>query len=84
MGGWLPGGPSPVISGSLGQLEEPLARRALLGLHIPVMLRVGLFTARGPWVSTHTWRLCLTGDSTNAMNSLERGRGQSISSGTRV
>lgn len=74
MSGWLPGGPSTRISVSLGQLEVPLARRALPGLHIPVMLCVGLFTAQGPGEHTHL-RLCLTGDSTRVANSLEeRGR----------
>lgn len=63
-----------MISVSLGQLKVPLARRALPGLHIPIVLCTGLFTAR-PWVGTHTWCLCLTGGSTKAMNSLRREAG---------
>lgn len=63
-----------MISVSLGQLKVPLARRALPGLHIPIMLRTRRLTAR-PWVGTHTWCLCWTGSSTKAMNSLRREAG---------
>lgn len=50
--GWVaPRRPSPAISASLGQLKVPLARRALPGLHMPIGLCTGLFTAR-PWVGT--------------------------------